>query len=125
MTPKINIEDHKPIWIALSDLYVDNELQDYDFKRIASVIKKSKYSIREVKQIDRKEIFPVLFWNLLSVAGNWTGFQEEWLVNEIRSKIQKKTLFQSAFNRFMYFCFKGMNKDHWIKLEKKYLELSS
>lgn len=123
MKLEINIEERQPIWIALSDLYVDTELQDYNFKNIASIIKKSNYSFEEVKQIDKKEIFPVLFYNLLSVAGNWTGFKEEWLVNEINNKIQRRNLFSSTFNRFTYLCFKGMNKERWKKLEKTYLEL--
>lgn len=125
MKSEINIEERKPIWIAISDFYVDNELQEVDFKIIASAIKKSPYSFKEVKEIDKKEVFPVLFYNLLSVAGNWTGSEEEWLVNKISGKIRRRTIFGRAFDLLKYFCFGGMNKECWTILEKTYLELSS
>jgi len=124
MKSERHIEERKPIWIALSDLYIDNELQDADFKYIATKIKESPYTFEEVKHIDKKEVFPILFSNLLSVAGNWTGFQEEWLVNEISKKIQKRTLVGSTFDRLKYYFFKGMNKEYWKKIESVYLALN-
>ena len=118
MHKEINIEERKPIWIALSNFYLDTELQDLDFKHIALKIKESPYSLEEVKKINKKEVFPVLYINLLSVAGVWSGFQEEWLVDEITKKNQKRTRFRHNLDRLNYFFFKGMNKGYWKKLEK-------
>lgn len=120
---KINIEKRKPIWIALSDFYLDTELQDYDFKHIASKIKESPYSLEEVKQIHKEEVFPVLYWNLLSVAGVWSGFQEEWLVMEITKKLQKKTRFSNFLMNLKYKGLKWMYADYWKELEKAYRKL--
>ncbi len=124
MKAQLNIEERKPIWKALSDLYLDNELQDYDFRHMASVIVKSPYSLEEVKQINRNEVFPVLHTNLLSVAGEWAGFDEEWLVSEITKSIKKRNLFSKLKTRLSYKTFKWMTDDYWEKLEKVYLDLN-
>jgi hypothetical protein len=78
MNETLNIEERKPIWIALSDFYLDTELQESDFRHIAFKIIESPYSLEEVKEINKYEIFPVLQPNLMSVAGEWAGFPENW-----------------------------------------------
>ncbi|WP_449448580.1 DUF7079 family protein [Spongiivirga citrea] len=70
----------KQLWIALSNFYLDTELQNYQYLHIADVCKEIQCSFEEAKEIDRTEVFPVLYKNLLSVAGVWDGFDEEWLV---------------------------------------------
>lgn len=125
MKSEINIEERKPIWIALSDFYIDNELQDYDFRRITSKIKESPYSLEEVKRIDKKEIFPVLYHNLLSVAGVWTGFQEDWLLAEIIKKLQKKSISSPFIEMIQYKRLKWMFTDYWEKLEIEYKRTDS
>jgi len=69
----------KPLWLALSDLFLDTELQDHDHKYIVRIMKASGYSLQEIEQILMLEVFPVLLPNLRSVAGEWTGFNEKWL----------------------------------------------
>ena len=68
---------------ALSDLFLDTELQPEDHQRIARVLAASGYSEAELEQILRSEVGPVLLPNLLSIAGNWAGFDLGWLEAEI------------------------------------------
>jgi hypothetical protein len=63
------IERRKPVWAALSDLWLDTELKDDDLQRTAGVMKRSEYSINELRDIYLLEVAPVVFPNLLSVAG--------------------------------------------------------
>lgn len=67
MNEVLNIEERKPIWIALSDFYLDTELQEATFRYIATKIAESPYSFKKVKEIDKYEIFPVLKNNSLSI----------------------------------------------------------
>lgn len=117
MKTKINIKERQPIWIAISDFYIDSELQESDFEYISIKIKESPYSIEQIKQIDKEEIFPVLHSNLLYVAGVWTGFQEEWLISEITKKLEKSNYFSRLINKMKYACLKWMYKDYWRKIE--------
>lgn len=121
----MNISHRKPIWIALSELYLDTELEQYDFNLIATKIKESPFSFEEVKQINKEEVFPILFTNLLSVAGEWTGFQEEWLITKITQKLKKRTRLRRFFNNIAYGIWKGMLTNYWRKIEIEYRQEAS
>ena len=120
MKPKINIEERKPIWIVLSDFYLDTELEESDFRHIAATIIDSPYTIEEVKEINKYEIFPSLQTNLLSVAGEWAGFEEAWLVDRITKSITNRSALNKIAIEASYKLLKWMQKDYWNSLTKTY-----
>ena len=73
----------RPVWVALSDLFLDTSLDATDLDRIATVLAASPYSLRELDDIFLWEVYPVLHWNLLSMAGEWAGFDGVWLEQQI------------------------------------------
>jgi hypothetical protein len=85
------IERRKPVWIALSDLWLDTELTEDDLRRIAEVMRRSGYKVEELREIYLFEVAPVVFPNLLSVAGEWAGFDEEWLVQEVTKQARRRS----------------------------------
>jgi hypothetical protein len=89
---RAEIERRKPVWIALSDLWLDTELAEDDLRRIAEVMRRSGYEVEELREIYLFEVAPVVFPNLLSVAGEWAGFDEEWLVNEVTKQVRRRGL---------------------------------
>lgn len=119
----ININERKPIWMALSEFYLDTELDDKDFGYIALTILKSPYNIDEVKNINKYEVFPVLQPNLLSTAGIWSGFDETWLVDKIALRIEKNIHRNNFWIELSYKLFGWMTKDNWKKIETAYDEL--
>ncbi len=125
MNRTLNIEERKPIWIALSDFYLDTELQESDFRNIAFKIIESPYSIKEIKEINKYEIFPVLQPNLTSVTGEWAGFPENWLVENILKSLNQRTTFKKLGIETSWLTFKWMQKDYWVKLEKTYSKLKT
>ncbi len=125
MNETINIEERKPIWTALSEFYLDTELQKLDFRNIAFKIIESPYSFDEVKEINKYEVFPVLQPNLLSVAGEWAGFNEEWLVKSITDSLKKRNTIKKLGIESSYLTFKWMCKDYWEKLEKAYNQIKN
>jgi hypothetical protein len=78
-----DIEGRHRLWEALSDLYLDNEPTERDFEWIAEVCASSPYSLEEIDCIMFAEVYPALIGNLLSPAGEWAGFNAEWLNNKI------------------------------------------
>ncbi len=117
MKAAVNIEQRKPIWIALSAFYLDTELGDADFREIAFTILNNPYSFDEVKRINKYEVFPVLQSNLLSAAGVWAGFDEKWLIDRISSRLNNKTKLNDIGVEIIYPIFKWMCKGYWKKLE--------
>lgn len=125
MRVPFNIEHRKPIWIALSEFYLDTELQDSDFRHIALTITESPYSLDEVRKINKYEVFPILQTNLLSTAGVWAGFDEDWLLNKITSRLKNKTKLNDIGVEVSYQMFKWMTKRYWSKLEKTYNDIKA
>lgn len=116
------IEQRKLIWIALSELYLDTELSNQDFDRLAEVFKKSVFTLDEIRSIDVFEVFPVLQPNLLSVAGEWAGFDKDWLFAECQKRRSKrKNLIHRIRCRFFNRMYYWMRRDYWQELEKRML----
>lgn len=77
------LQKRRPIWLALSDLYLDGEPE---WERVAQVCAASEFSLPELQRILFDEVHPVVHWNLLFTAGEWVGFDEAWLVRSIVSR---------------------------------------
>ena len=79
-------EARQRIWIALSELFLDNELDAGDIDRLAEVVRESGVGRAELTHIFRYELSPFLGPNLWNVAGEWVAFDEEQVVIEARRR---------------------------------------
>jgi len=78
-------EARRAVWIAMSDLFLDTDVRLF-YVNVARVCAESPFSQQELERIFREEVAPVVSPNLLSVAGVWDAFDEEWLVNAISTR---------------------------------------
>ncbi|MGO4005055.1 DUF7079 family protein [Pseudomonas fluorescens] len=77
----------RELWVALSDLFVDT---DVDYKRIARVI--SGCSIEEVEFALFQRVAPVCVANMLTPAPPvWWYFDEGKLIEEIEALIKRRS----------------------------------
>jgi len=83
LPPEEDLENRRPIWIACSALFLDTELQEYNYKSIARTCAESPYSWDELDAIMLNELWPVFRWNLYSVAGEWSGWPSEFIESEV------------------------------------------
>ncbi len=65
-----------PQWLALGHYKTNSKSSYIDSEKF---FLNSDLHISELKEIDLYEVFPVLKGNLMSVAGEWNGFDEKWL----------------------------------------------
>ncbi|MEN4904153.1 hypothetical protein [Luteimonas sp. TWI662] len=75
------------LWQALSALFLDTEIDDGAIAAIARVVRDTSYSADEVHRALWGEVYPVLAPNLRSVAGNWSGWSDAWLLAHLRVHI--------------------------------------
>ncbi|WP_454877249.1 DUF7079 family protein [Sphingomonas cannabina] len=71
-----------PVWSSLSDLFLDTDvslLRDTN----ARVLADSPYTINQIERIFLDEVTPACSFNLSAVAGEWSGFDEQWLAERI------------------------------------------
>lgn len=80
------------LWIAMSDLWLDQDLQDYQLQSIASVVRESGLSEDELDKIFELELAPFLGMNNLTPAGEWAGFDEAWVCEQARKRHTKYRL---------------------------------
>ena len=64
------LEIRRPIWIALSELYLDTEP---DWARVAGICARSPFAIPGLPRILFDEVHPVVHRNLWSTVGVWDG----------------------------------------------------
>jgi hypothetical protein len=77
MMTEAEIEQRLPVWHALSDLFLDTELQPYDYRTIAEALRSSGYQVDELRDVLEEEVAPAFATNLMSVAGEWAGWSED------------------------------------------------
>lgn len=79
------------IWRALSDLFLDTEIDDVTFDYVARTVIETEYTPEEMYMILWGEVYPVLESNLRSVTGVWSGWSDEWLLEHIKLSDGKPT----------------------------------
>ncbi|EOC1352505.1 hypothetical protein ACI096_003505 [Cronobacter dublinensis] len=88
-----------PVWYALSELFTGRELQDYDYRWMAQVLKESGLSREKIFLILDEEVAPALQANLLynptPVMDGWTEEDVKRLVMEYVTR--KPTIIERVF----------------------------
>lgn len=64
------------VWCALSDAFLDTELDERAYRHMAEVIRAQDFTAAEAEAIFRDEVAPAFAYNLWSVAGDWAGWPE-------------------------------------------------
>lgn len=98
--PPLDVDIRRPVWGALSELFLDTELMPDDFERIGQLLAQSPYSLEELDEILLWEVFPACFPSMLTIAGEWVMFDRDWLEARIRrgpSSLMR--LWTAAFGR--------------------------
>jgi hypothetical protein len=82
LPPDQDQTDRRPVWDALQVFWLDTD-PAIDFAEAAKICARSKYSLPELEAIFWNELRPALRFNLLSLAGEWAGFEINWLSDRI------------------------------------------
>ena len=104
-----------PVWHAMSELFLDTELQPFDYQHIAGKLRDSGYSRDELWRILQDEVAPVFSWNLLSVAGEWSGWSEA----DVEDIMKRSLRFRLGFTPLWWIrkrMFAGYLREEWAKL---------
>jgi hypothetical protein len=82
MTSKTYSEKQRA-WLIMADLFLDTDYNDAELGLMARRLSELPFSPDELDALYRKDVSPICSWNLYQVAGEWAGFDEEWLIAEI------------------------------------------
>lgn len=112
MANAAEVEAKLPVWVALSDLFLDNEQQPEDYRRIAGILKTSGLPADELRRILAEEIAPAFGPNLLSVAGQWGMWHED----DVRDIVTRSNKGSPAFRALKRWMFRRHVAEEWAKL---------
>jgi hypothetical protein len=115
MNREARIEERMPVWSALSELFLDTELQPHDIERISNQLAESTYTTERIEEILRIEVTPPLKWNRMVVAGEWAFFDEDFLRERISPRIDRKP--------FLRFPVIGFIQQDWRKIQARIKEI--
>jgi hypothetical protein len=104
------------VWIALSELFVDNELSTIDKTRLAEKLKESGYQLVEIQNILEDEVLPTFSINLMAVTGNWSGWSDE----EVQQRVIKRLSagVNSSMKWWRRLCIKFLVGQDWQEIKK-------
>ena len=92
-----DIENRRPVWQALSDLFLDTDTSLPREWR-ARQLSQSPYSLDELEEILVTEVYPACRGNLFSIAGEWAGFDMDWLEGRIHRRANSRLKALHPFN---------------------------
>jgi hypothetical protein len=123
MLSGVELERRRPVWIALSELWLDTELEEADLRYIAAVMKDSAYDPAQLRAIYLYEVAPVVYRNLLMPAGEWNGFDADWLVAEIERRIRGRSFIGRLLIRLRQRPMTCASEAYWRRLERMLHEM--
>lgn len=98
--PEQDLANRRPVWEALSELFLDTEMSPEALAGIAHTLANSPYSADELRQILFDEVHPACSANLLSVAGVWSGFDADRLQARILARSRARLHWPSRLMPF-------------------------
>jgi hypothetical protein len=113
MAERDDLERRLPVWHALSDLFLDTELQDEDYRYIARTLNQSGYDKAELRRILDLEVAPAFAFNLFDIAGDWEGWTEAQVL-ELVTRAQHEW---AAFSLVKRTLVRSQLDAEWAKLE--------
>lgn len=113
----------KTVWQALSTFYLDADLGDDEFEAIFQHLVSSGFSLEELEAIHLNEVAPVLQSNLRSVAGEWTGFDPEWLSVSIVKWLNRPVWYRQFINMLFRSSRKSLTTTYWERVVARREEL--
>ncbi len=85
------IDRRAPVWHALSELFLDTELDQSDLGVIAEKIRAAGFSADQAEEVLCREVAPVFWTNLLQVAGEWEPWSEQQVRELVCNRLQPRS----------------------------------
>ncbi|TQV77807.1 DUF7079 family protein [Denitrobaculum tricleocarpae] len=87
-----------PVWRALSDLFLDTELDETDFAGIAETIRAAGFTADQAEEILRFEVTPVFWGNMLAAAGEWEPWSQSQVCEMVCKRLRSRPRYFTWFH---------------------------
>jgi hypothetical protein len=122
LNAELDKKNRAPVWWAMSELFLDSELDGSDFVYMAKRCAPTQYTNKNFEHILLKEVFPAFHENLIAVAGDWAGWSEEYVVNQVLCHQKKFTINFWKIRPFAWFFYRDVRRD-WLSKVQPLIEI--
>lgn len=103
---------------CLSELFLDRELDDGDRRRLHDALAATGLDLATLDRVFFDELEPVLAANLRSPAGQWAGFDIDWLEARIRERQEDRGWRRLVERGLEALGPRSPARDEWMQLRK-------
>jgi hypothetical protein len=109
----------------LSDLFLDTELQDFSMEYIVRELHQLPLSLQHIENLFWHDVYPVLIYNLASVAGEWMYFEEDEVCQaiELRRANKLSMTMKWLWVPVTWVLWSGKVEPDWAEIKKKLVAL--
>jgi hypothetical protein len=79
-------QQEKRAYTILSELFLDTEHTQLELNYLTSSLRPLGIPVPTLEHMLRYDLFTTLSPNLLSIAGEWQGFDEDWLLQQMQAR---------------------------------------
>lgn len=115
----------KSACVLLSDLFLDCEMMQIEIDCMARNLHCLQIPIKQIDNLLRNDVFPVLFINLLCITGIWDAFDENDLIDQITSRRRQPSIVQTLGNNIAWMIMSWLVTSRWVEVKEKICELDS
>ncbi len=87
-----------PAWCALAELFLDTELQPADYDRIVDALLAADLSVCSAERILLEEVAPAFMANILGIAGEWSGWREDFVKERVLGHLNSNAARRAVAN---------------------------
>lgn len=118
--PFIDDEAHRSARLAISQLFLDTELDELDLKSIARELTETGLPVEELQRIYETEVAPACWRNLRALPGGvWTGFDRQSLGEAIRQHRIQNSI-PTLWQRWSVRRWTASTRDDWSRVLKAF-----
>lgn len=112
-------DGEKEACIALSDLFLDTESTPVMVSGMAASLHRLQLPVSQLDSMLRYEVFPILYPNLISVAGIWDHFDEADLIARINARRKHPyNVLQALGNNAAWLMLSGSVLSLWAEVKE-------
>ncbi len=112
------IRRRTPVWAAMSELFLDTEIEERIYANLAYAIHNAEYFSPFARAILEREVLPVFADNLRSVTGEWTGWSVDDMRNAVLAWLRQSWCRRALRNARLHRFRKAFMRREWPRVER-------
>lgn len=117
MSPNEDAPRLEPVWLAMADHFLDTETR-HDIPLTALRCVEAGLTSEQAQRVWQDDVSPAVGMNLWSVAGEWAGWDRDWLVKRIERRRASWWYGAKRARTLSYWLSLPVNHGEWVAIAR-------